>query len=42
VLISVLLNFFFRWWWADPVAGIIMAAIIGKEGINPSLDENCC
>lgn len=42
VLISVLLNFFFRWWWADPVAGIIMAAIIAKEGINPSLDENCC
>lgn len=42
VLISVLLNFFFRWWWADPVAGIIMAGIIGKEGINPSLDENCC
>jgi divalent metal cation (Fe/Co/Zn/Cd) transporter len=42
VLISVLLNFYFGWWWADPVAGIIMAAIIGKEGINPSLDENCC
>jgi divalent metal cation (Fe/Co/Zn/Cd) transporter len=42
VLISVLLNFFFGWWWADPVAGLIMAAIIGKEGINPSLDKDCC
>ncbi len=42
VLISVLLNYFFRWWWADPVAGLIMAAIIGKEGVNPSLDKDCC
>ena len=42
VLISVLLNYYFRWWWADPVAGLIMAAIIGKEGINPSLDKDCC
>lgn len=42
VLVSVLLNYYFRWWWADPVAGIIMAAIIGKEGINPSFDKDCC
>jgi divalent metal cation (Fe/Co/Zn/Cd) transporter len=42
VLTSVLLNFFLGWWWADPVAGAIMAVIIGKEGISPSLDKNCC
>jgi divalent metal cation (Fe/Co/Zn/Cd) transporter len=42
VLASVLLNFFLGWWWADPVAGAIMAVIIGKEGISPSLDKNCC
>lgn len=26
------LNAFFRWWWADPAAGLLMVPIIAREG----------
>jgi len=42
VLTSVLLNYWFGWWWADSVAGFIMALIIGKEGLSPSSGKDCC
>ncbi|MHB8972757.1 MAG: cation transporter [Pirellulaceae bacterium] len=29
------------WWWADPVAGLFMVPIIGKEGIDALRGEPC-
>ena len=43
LLCGLLLNYWFRWWWADPLAAIFMALIIGNEGINASTGQgHCC
>jgi len=34
LLIGLLLNAAVRWWWAGPVAALIMTPIIAKEGIE--------
>jgi divalent metal cation (Fe/Co/Zn/Cd) transporter len=36
------LNAFFGWWWADPVAALIMVPIIGKEGVEALRGNDCC
>lgn len=36
------LNAAFGWWWADPVAAIVMLPIIVKEGIGGLRGETCC
>jgi divalent metal cation (Fe/Co/Zn/Cd) transporter len=39
------LNAFWGWWWADPIAALIMAPIILKEGIKGMRGQacnNCC
>lgn len=35
------LNALFGWWWADPVAGLIMVPIIAKEGWESIRGETC-
>ena len=35
------LNAIFGWWWADPVAALVMVAIIAKEGIDALRGETC-
>jgi divalent metal cation (Fe/Co/Zn/Cd) transporter len=35
------LNALLGWWWADPVAGIIMVPIIAKEGLHALRGETC-
>lgn len=30
------------WWWADPVAGLIIAAVAAREGREAWRGENCC
>jgi divalent metal cation (Fe/Co/Zn/Cd) transporter len=43
---GLLLNALAGWWWADPVAGLIMVPIITREGIEGvqghSACEGCC
>ena len=39
---GLLLNALFGWWWADPVAGLVMVPIIAREGINAFRGETCC
>jgi divalent metal cation (Fe/Co/Zn/Cd) transporter len=39
---GLLLNALFRWWWADPVAALVMVPIIAKEGIDGIRGEACC
>jgi divalent metal cation (Fe/Co/Zn/Cd) transporter len=36
------LNAVLGWWWADPIAGLIMVPIIAKEGINGLRGDPCC
>jgi divalent metal cation (Fe/Co/Zn/Cd) transporter len=42
VLAGLLLNALLGWWWADPLAGLVMVPIIGKEGIDALRGEACC
>jgi divalent metal cation (Fe/Co/Zn/Cd) transporter len=39
---GLLLNAIFGWWWADPIAALIMTPIIVKEGIEALRGETCC
>lgn len=39
---GLLLNALLGWWWADPVAALIMVPIIAKEGIEALRGETCC
>ena len=41
LLAGLLLNAFFGLWWADPLAALIMAPIIAKEGIEGVQDKAC-
>lgn len=38
---GLLLNALFGWWWADPVAGLVMVPIIAKEGIDGLWGRSC-
>lgn len=39
---GLLLNAAFGFWWADPVAGLIMVPIIAREGISGLRGDTCC
>lgn len=42
LLAGLLLNALVGWWWADPVAALIMVPIIVKEGIEGLRGDTCC
>jgi divalent metal cation (Fe/Co/Zn/Cd) transporter len=42
VLAGLLCNALLGWWWMDPVAGLVMVPIIGKEGIDGLRARSCC
>ena len=39
---GLLLNALLGWWWADPVAALVMTPIIGKEGVEALQGKTCC
>jgi len=41
LLVGLLLNAFLGWWWADPLAALIMAPIIAKEGFDGVRGRAC-
>jgi divalent metal cation (Fe/Co/Zn/Cd) transporter len=41
LLVGLLLNALVGWWWADPVAALVMVPIIVKEGIEGLRGETC-
>jgi divalent metal cation (Fe/Co/Zn/Cd) transporter len=41
LLVGLLLNAFFGWWWADPIAALIMVPIIAKEGFDGVRGRAC-
>jgi len=41
LLAGLLLNFVFGWWWADPLAGLVMTPIIANEGVQAVKGKSC-
>ena len=41
LLVGLLANALFAWWWADPVAALVIAAVAGKEGVDAWRGESC-
>ncbi|HEX9919235.1 MAG TPA: cation transporter [Pyrinomonadaceae bacterium] len=39
---GLLLNAVLGWWWADPVAALVMLPIIIKEGVEALRGKTCC
>ena len=39
---GLLLNALLGWWWADPVAGLVMVPIIANEGVKSLKGKTCC
>lgn len=42
LLAGLLLNAILGWWWADPIAALIMVPIIAKEGVDGIKARTCC
>ena len=42
LLLGLLLNAAFGWWWADPAAGLVMAPLIAYEGSEALRGKTCC
>jgi divalent metal cation (Fe/Co/Zn/Cd) transporter len=42
VLVGLVGNSLWGWWWLDPVAGLLVAAVAIKEGREAWRGENCC
>jgi divalent metal cation (Fe/Co/Zn/Cd) transporter len=41
-LAGVALNTFAGWWWADPVAALVMVPILANEGMEGLRGQSCC
>jgi len=39
---GLVLNAAFGWWWADPMAGLLMVPFIAKEGAEALQGKTCC
>jgi divalent metal cation (Fe/Co/Zn/Cd) transporter len=42
LLLGLLMNAAFGWWWADPVAGLVMVPLIAYEGSEALRGKTCC
>ena len=42
LLLGLVLNALFGWWWADPAAALIMVPMIAREGVNGLRGKGCC
>ena len=41
LLVGLLLNVLAGWWWANPVAALVIAALAAREGIESWRGESC-
>jgi divalent metal cation (Fe/Co/Zn/Cd) transporter len=41
LLVGLLANALAGWWWADPAAALVIAAIAAKEGVESWQGKNC-
>jgi divalent metal cation (Fe/Co/Zn/Cd) transporter len=42
LLVGLVLNATLGWYWADPLAGLIIAAVAAREGVEAWRGEGCC
>ncbi len=42
VLAGLVLNAAFGWWWADPLAALVVAGMAVREGVESWRGEECC
>ncbi|WP_445165996.1 cation transporter [Mycolicibacterium sp. Dal123E01] len=42
LLAGLLLNALAGWWWADPVAGLVIAGVAAREGLEAWRGDACC
>ena len=42
LLAGLLLNALLGWWWADPIAALVMVPLIAREGVGGLRGEDCC
>ncbi|MBM7489501.1 hypothetical protein JOD64_000723 [Micromonospora luteifusca] len=42
LLVGLAVNSLFGWWWADPAAVLIIAAVAVKEGREAWRGDSCC
>ncbi|MEO7146033.1 MAG: cation transporter [Bryobacteraceae bacterium] len=42
LLAGLLLNAVLGWWWADPLAALIMVPVIAREGVEALRGRTCC
>ena len=42
LLAGLVLNAMLGWWWADPIAALVMAPIVAKEGLDGVKAKACC
>jgi divalent metal cation (Fe/Co/Zn/Cd) transporter len=42
LLAGLVLNTWLGWWWADPAAALVIAAVAVREGIGTWRGDNCC
>lgn len=41
VLVGLVLNSLFGWWWADPIAGLVIAGLAVREGVEAWRGDAC-
>jgi divalent metal cation (Fe/Co/Zn/Cd) transporter len=42
LLVGLAVNSLFGWWWADPIAALVIAAVAVKEGREAWRGDTCC
>lgn len=42
LLVGLLANALAGWWWADPIAALVIAGLALREGIKSWRGEGCC
>jgi divalent metal cation (Fe/Co/Zn/Cd) transporter len=42
LLVGLLANAVFGWWWADPLAALVIAGVAAREGRESWRGEGCC
>jgi len=42
LLAGLVLNATLHWWWADPLAGLVIAGVAAKEGVEAWRGDGCC
>jgi Co/Zn/Cd efflux system component len=42
LLLGLVLNLTVGWFWADPIAGLVIAAVAIREGVQAWRGDGCC